>query len=113
MALEMAPGIIHLKEAATGRTVARLEDPHGDRATWQAFTPDGTRGSGRVRLRQRDPHLGPAGDPRAAEGDEAGLGLARGFRPAETGGPAAEPVTIEGSLPATWSSSRRFERLRK
>jgi tetratricopeptide (TPR) repeat protein len=43
MAVEMAPAIIHLKEAETGRTVARLEDPHGDRATWQGFTPDGTR----------------------------------------------------------------------
>jgi WD40 repeat protein len=43
MALEMAPAVIHLKEVATGRTVARLEDPQGDRATWQAFTPDGTR----------------------------------------------------------------------
>jgi WD40 repeat protein len=43
MALEMAPGIVHLKEVATGRTVARLEDPHGDRTTWMAFTPDGTR----------------------------------------------------------------------
>jgi tetratricopeptide (TPR) repeat protein len=43
MALEMAPAVLHLKEVATGRTVARLEDPHGDRATWQGFTPDGTR----------------------------------------------------------------------
>jgi eukaryotic-like serine/threonine-protein kinase len=43
MALEMAPAIIHLKEVATGRTVARLEDPHGDRAGWLGFTPDGTR----------------------------------------------------------------------
>ncbi len=43
MALEMAPAVIHLKEAASGRTVARLEDPHGDRATWLGFTPDGTR----------------------------------------------------------------------
>jgi WD40 repeat protein/serine/threonine protein kinase len=42
MALEMAPGVLHLKEVATGRTVARLEDPHGDRASWQTFTPDGT-----------------------------------------------------------------------
>jgi eukaryotic-like serine/threonine-protein kinase len=42
MALEMAPAVIHLKEAATGRTVAKLEDPYGDRATWQDFTPDGT-----------------------------------------------------------------------
>jgi WD40 repeat protein len=43
MALEMAPGVIHLVESASGRTVARLTDPNGDRATWQAFTPDGTR----------------------------------------------------------------------
>jgi WD40 repeat protein len=42
MALEMAPAVLHLKEAATGRTVARLEDPHGDRANWLGFTPDGT-----------------------------------------------------------------------
>jgi tetratricopeptide (TPR) repeat protein len=42
MALEMAPGIIHLRDAATGRTVARLEDPHDDRAGWMGFTTDGT-----------------------------------------------------------------------
>jgi WD40 repeat protein len=42
MALEMAPGVLHLKDVATGRTVARLEDPFGDRASWQGFTPDGT-----------------------------------------------------------------------
>jgi WD40 repeat protein len=41
MALEMDPGVIHLKDIATGQTVARLEDPHGDRATWMGFTPDG------------------------------------------------------------------------
>jgi WD40 repeat protein/tRNA A-37 threonylcarbamoyl transferase component Bud32 len=43
MALEMAPAVFHLMEVATGRTVARLEDPHGDRPTWHGFTPDGTR----------------------------------------------------------------------
>ena len=32
MALEMAPAVIHLKEVSTGRTVAKLEDPDGDRA---------------------------------------------------------------------------------
>jgi tetratricopeptide (TPR) repeat protein len=42
MAVELAPAVMHLKEVATGRTVAKLEDPHGDRATWQGFTPDGT-----------------------------------------------------------------------
>ena len=25
-----------------GRTVAKLEDPHGDYSTWMSFTPDGT-----------------------------------------------------------------------
>jgi WD40 repeat protein len=43
MAVEMAPAVLHLKEVATGRTVAKLEDPCGDRAHWQGFTPDGTR----------------------------------------------------------------------
>ncbi|HVX59707.1 MAG TPA: serine/threonine-protein kinase [Pirellulales bacterium] len=42
MALEMAPGVIHLKDAASARTVARLADPSGDRAGWICFTPDGT-----------------------------------------------------------------------
>ncbi len=42
MALEMAPAVIHLKDVTTGRTVAKLEDPHGDRAGWMGFTPDGT-----------------------------------------------------------------------
>jgi hypothetical protein len=42
MALEMEPAVIHLKDVATGRTVARLEDPYGDRAGWMGFTPDGT-----------------------------------------------------------------------
>ncbi|RYD33137.1 MAG: WD40 repeat domain-containing protein, partial [Verrucomicrobiaceae bacterium] len=42
MALEMAPGIIHLKETVSGRTVARLEDPQEDISTWMGFTPDGT-----------------------------------------------------------------------
>ena len=42
MALEMAPGIIHLKDIGSGRTVARLEDPQGDLSTWMGFTPDGT-----------------------------------------------------------------------
>jgi serine/threonine protein kinase/WD40 repeat protein len=42
MALEIAPGLIHLKEITSGRTVAKLEDPHGDHSTWMSFTPDGT-----------------------------------------------------------------------
>jgi WD40 repeat protein/tetratricopeptide (TPR) repeat protein len=43
LALPMEPAVIHLKELTTGRTVARLEDPHGDRAHWLGFAPDGTR----------------------------------------------------------------------
>ena len=42
MALEVTPGVIHLTDMATGRTVAKLTDPFGDRATWMSFTPDGT-----------------------------------------------------------------------
>jgi serine/threonine protein kinase/WD40 repeat protein len=42
MAVEMAPGVVHLKDVRTGTTVARLEDPHGDPAHWLKFTPDGT-----------------------------------------------------------------------
>jgi WD40 repeat protein/tRNA A-37 threonylcarbamoyl transferase component Bud32/Tfp pilus assembly protein PilF len=42
LALPMEPAVIHLKELATGRTVATLEDPLGDRATWLGFSPDGT-----------------------------------------------------------------------
>src|SRR5262249_31764137 len=34
--------IIHLKDVATARTVAKLEDPHGDRSGWMSFTPNGT-----------------------------------------------------------------------
>lgn len=43
MALEMAPGIVDLMDADGRLTIARLEDPHRDRATWIGFTPDGTR----------------------------------------------------------------------
>jgi serine/threonine protein kinase/WD40 repeat protein len=42
MALEMAPGLIHLKEITSGRTIAKLEGPHGEISTWMSFTPDGT-----------------------------------------------------------------------
>jgi WD40 repeat protein len=43
IALEMAPGIIHLKEMATEKTIAKLEDPNGERGGWMGFTPDGTK----------------------------------------------------------------------
>jgi hypothetical protein len=43
MAMEMAPAVIHLKEVSTGRTVAQLEDPFGDRSNMILFTEDGTK----------------------------------------------------------------------
>jgi eukaryotic-like serine/threonine-protein kinase len=42
MAMEMAPGIIHLKEVSSGKTVAKLEDPYGDRSSWMGFDADGS-----------------------------------------------------------------------
>jgi WD40 repeat protein len=43
MAMEMAPAVIHLKEVSTGRTVAQLEDPFGDRSEMTSFSHDGTK----------------------------------------------------------------------
>lgn len=43
MAMEMAPGVIHLNEVSSGRMVAKLEDPYADRSGSLAFTPDGTK----------------------------------------------------------------------
>jgi serine/threonine protein kinase/WD40 repeat protein len=42
MAVDMVPGAIDIREIASGRTLARLIDPNGDRATWLEFSPDGT-----------------------------------------------------------------------
>ncbi len=43
MALEPAPGLIDLREMATGRLIASLRNPHGDfSSAWFRFTPDGT-----------------------------------------------------------------------
>ncbi|HTL15641.1 MAG TPA: hypothetical protein VL793_00310, partial [Patescibacteria group bacterium] len=42
MAVEISPGIIHLKEIASGRTIAKLENPFRERSTWLAFSSDGT-----------------------------------------------------------------------
>ena len=43
MAMELAPGVIHLKESVTARTVAQLTDPFGDRSGWHMFSADGTK----------------------------------------------------------------------
>src|SRR5262249_1191800 len=43
MALELAPGVVHLKEVATARTVAQLRAPLADRSGWMTFGADGTK----------------------------------------------------------------------
>jgi len=43
MAMEMAPAVIHFMEAASGRTLAQLEDPFGDRSDAIFFSRDGTK----------------------------------------------------------------------
>jgi WD40 repeat protein len=43
MALPTEPAVLQLSELATGRAVARLEDPFADRTSWVGFSPDGTR----------------------------------------------------------------------
>jgi WD40 repeat protein len=74
MALPVTPGVVEIKTVATARTVARLEDPFGDRGGWMAFAPDNrelvvTAGYGRVvhiweldAIRQRLASMGLAGD---------------------------------------------------
>jgi len=42
MAMETSLGVISLCEVASGRTIARLEDPNGSVGGWMWFTPDGT-----------------------------------------------------------------------
>ena len=94
MALEMAPAVIHLKEVATGRTVAKLEDPHGDRATWQGFTPDGTQFVV-LAAHTRAIHIW---DLRAIRTRLKEMNLDWDwpeFPPAATGDTAAEPLMIE------------------
>jgi WD40 repeat protein len=110
MALEMAPAIVHLKEVATGRTVAQLEDPHGDRATWQGFTPDGTQ------LAVAATYAGAVHiwDLRAIRTRLKDMNLDWDwpeFPPAATGEPVAGPGTIE-VLPADrpWPALSREQR---
>jgi tetratricopeptide (TPR) repeat protein len=120
MALEMAPAVIHLKEVATGRTVAKLEDPHGDRATWQCFTPDGTQlvvvasYSGAVHIwdlraiRTRLKEMGldwewpefPPESPGASAGQLVTISVDPGTR-------AAPALTLEQRLPLAIERSRR------
>ena len=94
MALEMAPGIIHLKDAASARTIARLEDPHGDRAGWMSFTPDGTQ----LVVTARYAKAVHVWDLRAIRQRLKGLGLDWDwpeFQPATSVSKAAEPPRVE------------------
>ena len=43
LAIERSPAVVHLVDAATGRTLARLADPSSDRAGWLGFSADGSR----------------------------------------------------------------------
>jgi tetratricopeptide (TPR) repeat protein len=113
MALEMAPAVIHLKDSATGETVARLEDPHGDRARWQAFTPDGTR---LVVACSYDCAI-HIWDLRAIRERLTVMNLDWNwpqFPPAATGNLAAEPMTIHrDELTREQRSKRDIERYRR
>jgi len=40
IALPISPGIVEIQLTESGQTVARLEDPFGDRSGWMAFTAD-------------------------------------------------------------------------
>jgi hypothetical protein len=94
MALEMAPAVLHLKEVATGRTVARLEDPCGDRAHWQGFTPDGTQ----LVVVAKYASAIHVWDLRAIRAHLKDMNLDwdwPAFPPDPTGKPDAAPVTIE------------------
>jgi WD40 repeat protein len=43
MALALSPSVVQLRDTASRRIVARLEDPYGDRISWMGFNADGTR----------------------------------------------------------------------
>jgi serine/threonine protein kinase/WD40 repeat protein len=98
MALEMAPAVIHLKEVATCRTVAKLEDPCGDWATWQGFTPDGAQLVA-VAMYANAVHVW---DLRAIRARLKEMNLDWDWDEFKPAAPAAAPVTVEvltGGLP--------------
>ena len=95
MALEMAPAVIHLIDAATFRTIAKLEDPHGDRSRLARLHARWHATGGRHQARHGDPHLGSAGHPRAAQRNEPGLGLAGVSQANPITGSAPEKYTVD------------------
>lgn len=98
LALELAPAVIHLIDTGTGRTLARLEDPHGDRAQCVVFTQDNTRLVA-VAHYARAIHVW---DLRAIQGQLARLGLAADlppYLPAPETTPRVESVTVASAEP--------------
>jgi serine/threonine protein kinase/WD40 repeat protein len=111
IALEMEPAVIHLVELASGRTVARLEDPHGDRATWQGFTPEGTR-LVVVSSYSSAIHIW---DLRALRSELATLGLDwdwPAIPSAAPEGPPAESLTVEAT-PVELTARQKIDRWRR
>jgi hypothetical protein len=107
MALEMAPGVTHLKDAASARTVAKLEDPRGDRACWMSFTPDGTQ----LVVTATYAHAIHVWALRAIRQRLKAMGLDWDwpeFPPEGRAGPAAQPPKVEVSSAAC--DSRRVYR---
>jgi WD40 repeat protein len=111
MAMEMAPAVLHLKEASTGRTVARLEDPNGDRANWLGFTPDGTQ----LVVVSKHATAIHIWDLRAIRARLKEMNLDwdwPAFRPAPAAEPASAPLTVEvlaGNLARTREQRARHE----
>jgi serine/threonine protein kinase/WD40 repeat protein len=111
MALEMAPAVLHLKEVATGRTVAKLEDPCGDRANWQSFTPDGSH----LVVVTKYASAIHVWDLRAIRARLKDMNLDWDwpeFSSAPTGQPAAAPLTVE-VLPGDLAPRTREQRARQ
>ena len=96
LAMELSPAVIHLVDAATGRTVAKLEDPRSDRAQWLGFTPDGARLVTISTILESHPCLGSGGDPPVSRRDAARLGFAACL----TGPRGGYPTASRGRGPA-------------
>jgi serine/threonine protein kinase/WD40 repeat protein len=92
MAIEMAPGIVHLKDARSMRTIAKLQDPSFDRAAWMTFSPDGTQ----LVVAAIYAKLIHVWDLRAIRDRLTSMGLDGGwpaFAPAPTSQPARQPFS--------------------
>jgi hypothetical protein len=72
MAVEVQRGLLALVEVGSGRELARLEDPNLDRATYLAFSPEGSR---LVTVNVADPGTIHVWDLRAIREQLKGMGL--------------------------------------